>query len=82
MSLNNEPCMINPTLVDLNPAKLNYYPFMAGIDKCNRSCNDADDLSVRLYFPIKIKCINATVIVPVITCLRGKFGITLWSTLF
>ena len=25
VSLNNEPCMIRPTLIDLNPAELKYY---------------------------------------------------------
>ena len=34
VSLNNEPCMIRPTLIDLNPVELNYYPFMISLDKC------------------------------------------------
>ena len=34
--------MISPILIDLNPAKLNYCPFTAGLGKCNGSCNDAD----------------------------------------
>ena len=37
--LNDEPCMIRPTLIDLNPVKLKYYPFMISSDKCNGSCN-------------------------------------------
>ena len=40
VSLNNEPCMIRPILIDLNPVELNYYPFMISLDKCNASCND------------------------------------------
>ena len=28
MSLNNEPCMFRPFLIDLNLVELNYYPFM------------------------------------------------------
>ena len=28
LSLNDEPCMIRPTLIDLNPVEFNYYPFM------------------------------------------------------
>ena len=31
--------MIRRTLIDLNPVKLNYYPFMIGVDRCNGSCN-------------------------------------------
>ena len=27
--------MIILTLIDLNPAELNYYPFMISLDKCN-----------------------------------------------
>ena len=53
--------MISPILIDLNPAKLNYFPFTAGLGKCNGSYNDADDLSTKLYVPIKAKGINATV---------------------
>ena len=37
MSLNNEPCMIRPTLIDLNPVELNYYSFMISLDECNGS---------------------------------------------
>ena len=32
-------CMLRPTLIDLNPPELKYYPFMISLDKCNRSCN-------------------------------------------
>ena len=34
VSLNNGPCMIKPTLIDLNSVKLNYYSFMISLDKC------------------------------------------------
>ena len=39
VSLNDEPFMIRPTLIDLNPVELKYYPFMIKLDKCNGSCN-------------------------------------------
>ena len=51
LSLNNEPCMVRPTLIDLNPIEINYYPFMISLDKCNGSCNAADDLSIKLFVP-------------------------------
>ena len=38
-SLNGEPCMIRPTLIDMNPVELKHYPFMINLGKCNRSCN-------------------------------------------
>ena len=28
ISLNDEPCMVRPTLIDLNTANLKYYPFV------------------------------------------------------
>ena len=39
LSLNDEPCMIRPTLIDLNPVELKYYPFMISLHKCSGSCN-------------------------------------------
>ena len=33
LSVNNEPFMIRPTLVDLNPVELKYYPFIISLDK-------------------------------------------------
>ena len=38
MSLNDGPCMVRTTLIDLNPVELKYYPFLISLDKCNRSC--------------------------------------------
>ena len=38
-SLNDEPCMIGPTLTDLNLIEPKYYPFMIGLGECNGSCN-------------------------------------------
>ena len=31
VSLNDEPCMIRHTIIDLNSIDLKYYPFMIGI---------------------------------------------------
>ena len=39
VSLKDEPCMVTPTLIDLNPVVLKYYPFMIRLDKCNGSWN-------------------------------------------
>ena len=58
VSLNNEPCMIRPTLIDLNPAEVNYYSFMVSIDKCRGSCNAAYDLSTKICASSKTKDIN------------------------
>ena len=35
--LNDEPCMVRPTLIDINPAELKYYPLVISLNKCARS---------------------------------------------
>ena len=32
--------MFRPTIINLNPSELEYYPFMISIDKCTVSCNN------------------------------------------
>ena len=39
LSLNDEPCMVRSTLIDLNPVELKCCPFMTSLDKFNGSCN-------------------------------------------
>ena len=39
LSLNDEPYMVRPTLIDLNLVELKYYPVMISFDKCGGSCN-------------------------------------------
>ena len=39
VSLNDEPWMIRPTPIDLNPVELKYYQFMIILDRCDGSCN-------------------------------------------
>ena len=50
VSLNDEPCMIRLTLIDLNLVESKYYPFMISLDKCRGSCNV---LSLKIYVPEK-----------------------------
>ena len=56
VSLNDETCMVRPTLIDLNPIELKYYPFMISLDKCNV-------LSPKICVPKKTKDINVKVLV-------------------
>ena len=51
MSLNNEQCMITPTLIDSKP-------FMVSLEKCNRSSNAADDLFTKICVLSKTKDVN------------------------
>ena len=55
VSLNDEPCMVRPTLIDLNPVEIKYYPFVISLDKCSGSCNV---LSPIICVPKKTKEIN------------------------
>ena len=52
---NDEPSMVKPTLIDLNPVELKYYPFIISLDKCTENCNI---LSPKLYLPKETKDIN------------------------
>ena len=36
--LNDEPCMVRPTIIDMNPNELRYYLFMISLNKCTGSC--------------------------------------------
>ena len=55
VSSNNEPCMLGPFLIDLNPAELKYYLFMISLDKCNVVI--LFHLSIRSCVPSKTRSI-------------------------
>ena len=52
LSLNDKPCMVRPTLIDLHLIELKYYLFMISLDKFNGNCNA---LSPKICVPKKIK---------------------------
>ena len=56
--LDDEPWMIRPTLINLNPVQLKYYIFIVSQDKWSRSCNSGNDLSTKICVPSKTKDIN------------------------
>ena len=35
--------MVRPTLINLNPDELLYYPFVISMNKCDGSCNTVED---------------------------------------
>ena len=61
VTLNNEQCITQPFLIDLNPVELKYYPFMISLHKCSESCNSVDDLSTEICVPSKTKKVNVKV---------------------
>ena len=50
--------MVRPTVNNLSPVELKYYPFIISLDKCNESCNA---LSPKIYVPKETKDINVKV---------------------
>lgn len=42
VSINNQQCMVKPTLIDLNLDELHYYTFMISMQNCDESCNTAE----------------------------------------
>ena len=61
VSLSNETCVARPTLINLNPIGLKYYPFMVTPDKCNKSFYVVDDLSTNICVPSKTKEVNVKI---------------------
>ena len=59
VSLNNEPCMIRPFLIDLNPVELKYYPFMSSLAKFSGSCNSADNFKIEANAMLKGRICNS-----------------------
>ena len=59
VSLNTGPCMIRPTLTDLNQIKFIHYPFMTSLDKCKGSYIAVDDLSTKICLLSETKVVNA-----------------------
>ena len=61
-SINKQPCMARPILIDLNPDEhnegLRYYPFMVNLDRCNGICSTFNDLSNRICVPNKTEDLN------------------------
>ena len=49
LSLNNQQCMTQPTLINLHPNEytqgIHCYPFAANLGRCVGSCNTLNDLS-------------------------------------
>ena len=55
MFLNGEPCMVRPTIIDVNPNELKYYPSMISLNKCAGNWNA---LSLKICFLKVLKGIN------------------------
>ena len=50
--------MVRPTLIDLNLNEFDFYPFMISLDKCDGTCNAADELSMKICVASETKYVN------------------------
>ena len=50
--------MAMPTLIDLSPTELSYYPFIIILDKSNGTCNTVYALCTKICVPSKTKEVN------------------------
>ena len=65
MSLSNQKCMTQPTLINLHPneysQEFHYYPFAVKLDRCVGSCNALNDLSNKVCVPNRTEDLNLSV---------------------
>ena len=65
VSLSNQKCMIQPTLIHLHPnecsEEFHYYPFAVKLNRCVGSCNTLNYLSNKVCVPNKIEDLNQSV---------------------
>ena len=54
VSLNNQPCQVRSTFVNVNLNKPIYYPFFVSVSKCSGGCNTIDDSFARICIPDKV----------------------------
>ena len=59
--LNFEPCLVRPTLTNLNPNKCHYYLFVDGLDRCYIRFNTLNDPSCKICVLNKTEDVNINV---------------------
>ena len=66
MSLNNQKCIIQRTLIHLHPKEysqdFHYYPFAVKLDRCVGSCNTLNDLYNKACIPNKTEDLNLSML--------------------
>ena len=76
MSLNDEQCMIQPTLINLHPneyiERSCYYPFPVNLDRCMGSCNTLNGLSYKVCVQNKTEHLNLNVFIMITGICESK----------
>ena len=55
VSLDNQPCQVTSTFIDINSNKTLLYIYTVSINKCGGSCNTINDPYARVCVPSKVK---------------------------
>ena len=61
ISMNNQECKVRPQIVNLNRDEPVFFPFSIKISKCSGSCNNINNLYVKLCVPDVVKKLNVRV---------------------
>ena len=65
VSLSNQKCMIQPTLINLQPngysQEFHYYPFSVKLDRFVGGCSTLNDVSNKVCVPNKTEDLNLSV---------------------
>ena len=76
ISLYNQQCMTQPTLINLHPNALmeglRYCPFAVNLDRCMGSCNNLNNLSKKVCIPHKTEDLNLSVFNMIIGIIETK----------
>ena len=76
MSLTNQKCKIQSTLINLHSneysQEFHYYPFAVKLDRCAGGCNTLNDLSNKVCVPNKTEELNLNVF-NMITRINGNY---------
>ena len=59
--MNNQQYIVRPTLIDLSPDKISFYPFIVSLNTCNVSCSTVEDLFGRIFISNKMEDVNLKV---------------------
>ena len=80
VSLSNQKCEIQPTLINLDPneysQEFHYYPFSVKLDRCVGSCNTINNLSNKVCVSNKTKDLNLSVFNMIIVINESKASTT------
>ena len=58
ISMNNQPCLVRVTLIDVNLDELHYYLFVISMNRCDGSCSTVEDPFGGICVPNRMEDVN------------------------